>query len=285
THLAIAIAYRAIQNGFDAIFTTAAALIDDLSRASRDGRMREALTTYTHPHVLVCDEVGYLSYGADAANVLFHVVTERHLKKRAMIFTNNKSLDAWGHVLHDQDLADAIVDRILERGRLLTLDGPSMRTRHLDLDDRSSSKAKNLSSSSTRANARDVDEHRGAGGGAPGEADQLARFSGTKRADFPEPTPLPVRLGSKDLIIDLGAERVLAAEKEGRKIAVEVKSFVGTSEVTDLHLAIGQYVVYGKALAANEPDRTLYLAVRLQVYRDVFQDPLGQLLLNDGSVR
>jgi len=97
--------------------------------------------------------------------------------------------------------------------------------------------------------------------------------------------PLTVRVGSKDMFIDLGAERVLAAEKEGRKIAVEVKSFVGTSEVTDLHLAIGQYVVYGKALAANEPDRTLYLAVRLQVYRDVFQDPLGQLLLNDGSVR
>src|SRR5262245_27697773 len=87
------------------------------------------------------------------------------------------------------------------------------------------------------------------------------------------------------MFIDLGAERVLAAEKEGRKIAVEVKSFVGTSEVTDLHLAIGQYVVYGKALAANEPDRTLYLAVRLQVYRDVFQDPLGKLLLEDGSIR
>jgi DNA replication protein DnaC len=187
THLAIAVAYRAIQNGFDAVFTTAAALIDDLSRASREGRMREALATYTHPHVLVCDEVGYLSYGSDAANVLFHVVNERHLKKRAMIFTTNKSLDTWGSVLHDDDLADAIVDRILERGRLLTLDGPSMRTRHLDLDDRSSD-TKHSGSAARRATARVDGEHQGSGGGAPGEADQLARFSGTKRAEFPEPT-------------------------------------------------------------------------------------------------
>lgn len=71
----------------------------------------------------------------DAANVLFHVVNERHLKRRPMIFTTNKPLDAWGHVLHDKDLAAAIVDRILERGRLLKLDGPSIRAKHLGLDD------------------------------------------------------------------------------------------------------------------------------------------------------
>ena len=61
THLAVAIAYRAIQNGFDALFVTAAELIDDLSAAFRQGRLGEALATYTHPHVLVVDEVGYLT--------------------------------------------------------------------------------------------------------------------------------------------------------------------------------------------------------------------------------
>jgi len=54
-HLAAAIAYRAIQNGFDALFVTAAALIDDLSAASRQGHLRERLAVYTHPHVLVVD--------------------------------------------------------------------------------------------------------------------------------------------------------------------------------------------------------------------------------------
>jgi DNA replication protein DnaC len=194
THLAIAIAYRAIQNGFDAVFTTAAALIDDLSRASRDGRLREALATYTHPAVLVCDEVGYLTYGTDAANVLFHVVNERHLKKRAMIFTTNKTLSAWGRVLHDQDLADTIVDRILERGRLLTLDGPSMRTRHIDLDERSDPEAHTSSSGAVDAQAAAATEPRGAGGASPAQSNpNLAIFSGIAKPDFPEPTTLSAR--------------------------------------------------------------------------------------------
>jgi hypothetical protein len=72
----------------------------------------------------------YLSYGNDAANVLFHVVNERHIRKRAMVFTTNKNPKLWGHVLHDEDLGDAIVDRILHRGRLLHLGGPSVRTKH-----------------------------------------------------------------------------------------------------------------------------------------------------------
>jgi DNA replication protein DnaC len=163
THLAVAIAYRAIQNGFDAHFTTAAQMIDDLSAAFREGRFARALTAYTHPDVLVCDEVGYLTYGTDAANMLFHVVNDRHRRKRSMIFTTNKPTGAWGRVLHDEDLAVAIVDRILERGRLLTLDGPSMRTRHLGLD----------------PGLAETSNHAG---------DNLARISGIPWPEFPEPT-------------------------------------------------------------------------------------------------
>jgi len=121
THLAIAIAYRAIQNGFDALFTTATALIEDLSAATREGKLRPVLPTYTHPAVLVIDEVGYLGYGPDAANVLFQVVNDRYLHHRPMIFTTNKPLAAWGRVLHDADLAEALLDRVLERGRHLEL--------------------------------------------------------------------------------------------------------------------------------------------------------------------
>jgi len=131
THLAVAIAYRAIQNGYEAHFTTAADLIDHLAAASRDGRLAEALGPYTHPHVLVIDEVGYLAHRADAANVLFQVVDHRYLHRRPMLFTTNKPLDDWGLVLHDNDLAEAITDRILERGRLIQLGGHSYRTRHL----------------------------------------------------------------------------------------------------------------------------------------------------------
>jgi DNA replication protein DnaC len=133
THLAVAIAYRAIQNGFTAKFITAAALIEELSGASRQGMLRQALKNYTNPGVLVIDEVGYLTYGQDAANVLFHVVNERHILKRPIILTTNKSpFVEWGDALHDRDLAEAIVDRILEKGRIIFLDGPSARTRHLE---------------------------------------------------------------------------------------------------------------------------------------------------------
>jgi DNA replication protein DnaC len=131
THVAIAIAYKAIQHGSDARFVTAAHLIEELSSASRDGRLRETLVPYTHPGVLVVDEVGYLSYGPDAANVLFQVVNERHLHRRPMVFTTNKPIEEWGRVLHDPDLAEAILDRVLERGRVLHFKGPSYRTRHL----------------------------------------------------------------------------------------------------------------------------------------------------------
>jgi DNA replication protein DnaC len=135
THLAVALGYRAIQNGFETLFTTAAELIEDLSNASKKGHLQESLATYTHPHVLVIDEMGYLTYGPDAANVLFHVVNDRHLRKRPMIFTTNKPLNEWGKVLHDEDMAAAILDRVLERGRFIHLDGPSGRTRHLNLEE------------------------------------------------------------------------------------------------------------------------------------------------------
>ena len=168
THLAIAIAYRAIQNGFDAVFVTAAELIDNLSAAFRAGRLAETLAAYTHPAVLIVDEVGYLTYGTDAANMLFHVVNDRHRHRRSMIFTTNKALSAWGRVLHDEDLAHAIIDRVLERGRLLTLDGPSMRTKHLGLDDPTSPEA---SHHLARSPGTDV-----------------IRISGIEVPEFPEPT-------------------------------------------------------------------------------------------------
>jgi DNA replication protein DnaC len=136
THLAVAIAYRAIQNGYDARFATAAQLIEELSGAARRGHLNESLAPYVQPHVLVIDEVGYLTYSDDAANVLFQVVDHRYLHKKSMVFTTNKDLKRWGDVLHDPDLAEAITDRVLERGRHLRLSGPSYRTRHLNDGDK-----------------------------------------------------------------------------------------------------------------------------------------------------
>lgn len=97
--------------------------------------------------------------------------------------------------------------------------------------------------------------------------------------------PLRLTWGGKDLYVDLGAERLMAVEKSGQRIAVEIKSFVGDSEVNDLEKAVGQYVLYRAVLAQREPERELFLAVPELIIRDVFDQSLGELLLKDQSIR
>ena len=111
--------------------------------------------------MLVIDEVGYLTVGGDAANLMFQVVNQRYLQRRPMLFTTNKPLAAWGLVLHDPDLAEAIIDRVLERGRVVELRGASYRTRHLKRAETDRS---------------------------PGQ--QPAGISGNHRQEIPEPTAL-----------------------------------------------------------------------------------------------
>jgi hypothetical protein len=78
--------------------------------------------------------------------------------------------------------------------------------------------------------------------------------------------PLSLKWAKKDLHVDLGAERVLAAEKLGRKIAVEIKSFVGPSEMSDREQALGQFVLYRTAMRTAYPEHELFLAVSERVY-------------------
>jgi hypothetical protein len=83
--------------------------------------------------------------------------------------------------------------------------------------------------------------------------------------------PLTIRIeGIADMYIDLGAEKLIAAERNGQKIAVEVKSFIGTSTISEFHTALGQFINYRYALEVQEPERVLYLAVPLNAYNDFF---------------
>jgi hypothetical protein len=96
--------------------------------------------------------------------------------------------------------------------------------------------------------------------------------------------PLSLKWGKKDMYVDLGAEQLLAAERAERQIAVEIKSFTGLSEMSDLEKAIGQYIVYHDVLAQVEPDRVLYLAVSEEVANGLFEEPIGELLLRNNRV-
>ncbi|MGK7883782.1 MAG: XisH family protein [Crocosphaera sp.] len=83
--------------------------------------------------------------------------------------------------------------------------------------------------------------------------------------------PLRIEVGDIEMYIDLGAEQLLAAEKDAEKIAVEIKSFVGQSSISEFHTAIGQCFNYRVALEEKEPERQLYLAVPLDTYSSFFE--------------
>ncbi len=97
--------------------------------------------------------------------------------------------------------------------------------------------------------------------------------------------PFSLRIGKKDLFIDLGAEKLLAAEKNNQKIAVEIKSFTSPSGMRDLETAIGQYIVYQNVLSVTSPEYSLYLAVRESIFLNLFQDELGKLLLERQTIK
>lgn len=97
--------------------------------------------------------------------------------------------------------------------------------------------------------------------------------------------PYLLRWGPKDLYIDLGAQKFLAAEKQDSRIAVEVKSFVSPSEVEDLKNALGQFVLYKALLARTEPERELYTAIRDVVFSELFEGSVGQVLLEDREIK
>ena len=83
--------------------------------------------------------------------------------------------------------------------------------------------------------------------------------------------PFPVDYGDVQMQIDLGAERLLAATKDKTIIAVEIKSFVRPSAISEFHTAVGQYLNYRRALRNQEPNRVLYLAVPSQTYDEFFR--------------
>ena len=93
--------------------------------------------------------------------------------------------------------------------------------------------------------------------------------------------PFAVEIEGDRLYIDLGAERVIAAEKGTRKIAVEIKTFGGPSPMADMERALGQYVLYRIFLKRLEPDRELFLAVPQDVLEGLFLRTAGQGFLED----
>jgi hypothetical protein len=97
--------------------------------------------------------------------------------------------------------------------------------------------------------------------------------------------PFHLRWGRKDMYVDLGAKKLIIAERSEQKIAVEVKSFLGESELQACRDAIGQFAIYRAVLRRTNPDYILYLAIRDVIYSSFFEEPIGQILIEDENLK
>jgi hypothetical protein len=97
--------------------------------------------------------------------------------------------------------------------------------------------------------------------------------------------PLPLKVGTLRLQADLGAEKLIAAQKDNQKIAVEIKSFLRASKITDFYQAFGQFLPYKVALKRVEPERIIYLAIPDSTYEALFGELLIQDLLEEYPVK
>jgi DNA replication protein DnaC len=128
THLAVGLARKAAETGYRTYFTTAADLAARCHRAAIEGRWATTMRFFAGPTILVIDELGYLPLPAEAASALFQVVNQRYLKT-SIVITTNRGVGAWGEILGDTTVAAAMLDRLLHRSVVLTLDGDSYRLR------------------------------------------------------------------------------------------------------------------------------------------------------------
>jgi len=96
--------------------------------------------------------------------------------------------------------------------------------------------------------------------------------------------PYTLTFGQRNVFVDLGAERLVAAERNQEKIAVEIKSFQSASDIRDLEMALGQYVFYRSLLARFEPGRKLFLAVPYSIFVSTLDEPIARPVLEDLSV-
>jgi len=97
--------------------------------------------------------------------------------------------------------------------------------------------------------------------------------------------PLSLQLDSDQVFIDLGAERLIAAQRDNEKIAVEIKSFLAPSSLSEFHTALGQFLNYRLFLREKQPDRILYLAVNLETYNDFFSRRLPRLSIQEYQLK
>ena len=132
THLATGIAIRACQAGHRVLFATASEWVDRLATADHDGRLQDELRRLGRYPLLVIDEVGYIPFEPEAANLFFQLVSARY-ERASLIVTSNKPFGRWGEVFGDDTVAAAMIDRLVHHAEVIALKGDSYRLKNRDL--------------------------------------------------------------------------------------------------------------------------------------------------------
>jgi DNA replication protein DnaC len=135
THIAIALGIRACLAGQRVAFRTATEWVALLADAQRQGRLDDELARLQRAPLLICDEVGYIPFDPQAANLMFMLVSRRY-ERASLIVTSNKPFSAWGEIFGDDAVAVAMVDRLVHHAELISLKGDSYRLRDRDLGSR-----------------------------------------------------------------------------------------------------------------------------------------------------
>jgi DNA replication protein DnaC len=132
THLAIGLSIRACQAGHRVAFATAAEWVARLGDAHAQGRLHDELRRLGRTPLLVIDEVGYIPFDAEAANLFFQLVSSRY-ERASVIVTSNKPFGRWGEVFGDATVAAAMIDRLVHHAEVIALKGDSYRLKDRDL--------------------------------------------------------------------------------------------------------------------------------------------------------
>jgi DNA replication protein DnaC len=133
THLATALGIVAARHGHRVLFATATDWVTRLSDAHRQARLPAELARLRRYGLIIVDEVGYLPFEQDAANLFFQLVSSRY-EHASLILTSNLPFSSWGGVFGDQAVAAAMIDRIVHHADVLTLKGASYRLRGRGID-------------------------------------------------------------------------------------------------------------------------------------------------------
>jgi len=126
THLATALGHRAALAGVRTLFTKAVDMVNHLSASQADHSLRRTMTLYTHPTLLIIDELGRLSIDQEQGELLFNVIDARY-ERCSTVITTNRAFKDWGAIFRDMVCAKAIIDRLVHHSEVIKIEGTSYR--------------------------------------------------------------------------------------------------------------------------------------------------------------